>query len=93
MPATHLMTFGALEGQILTTPWTVGAGIITANLVFVAAHVCTGHSIISCVNAWFVGLVLFWLALHYGLIVSMVVHSAYDAVLLLTQALKARCVK
>ena len=93
MPATHLMTFGALEGQILTTPWTVGASIITANLVFVAVHIYTGHSIISCVNAWFVGLVLFWLALHYGLITSMVVHSAYDAVLLLTQALKARCVK
>lgn len=93
MPATHLMTFGALEGQILTTPWTVGASIITANLVFVAAHVCTGHSIISCVNAWFMGLVLFWLALHYGLITSMVAHSAYDAVLLLTQALKAKCVK
>lgn len=93
MPATHLMTFGALEGQILTTPWTVGAGIITANLVFVAAHVYTGHSIISCVNAWFVGLVLFWLALHYGLITSMVAHSVYDAVLLLTQALKAKCVK
>lgn len=93
MPATHLMTFGALEGQILTTPWTVGAGIVTANLVFVAAHAYTGHSIISCVNAWFVGLVLFWLALHYGLITSMVAHSAYDAVLLLTQALKARCVK
>lgn len=93
MPATHLMTFGALEGQILTTPWTVGAGIITANLVFVAAHVYTGHSIISCVNAWCVGLVLFWLALHYGLITSMVAHSVYDAVLLLTQALKAKCVK
>ena len=93
MPATHLMTFGALEGQILTTPWTVGAGIITANLVFVAAHVYTGHSIISCVNAWFVGLVLFWLALHYGLITSMVAHSVYYAILLLTQALKAKCVK
>lgn len=93
MPATHLMTFGALEGQILTTPWTVGGAIITANLIFAAVHVYTGHSIISCVNAWFMGLVLFWLALHYGLITSMVAHSVYDAVLLLTQALKAKCVK
>lgn len=91
MPATHLMTFGALEGQILTTPWTVGGAIITANLIFAAVHV--SHSITSCVNAWFVGLVLFWLALHYGLITSMVAHSVYDAVLLLTQALKAKCVK
>lgn len=80
IPVANFLTLGALSGYLLhSSTWAVGAAIITANSFFRDAHLEKGF--ISWVNSWYIGIVLFYLMLNYGLWTAIIAHFLYDAVI------------
>ena len=79
VPVANWATFGALS-EFLFHPasWVVGAAIISANGFFRDGH--KGNGFIGWVNSWFIGMVLFYLMLNYGLWTAIVAHILYDVV-------------
>ncbi|MGV9002024.1 MAG: hypothetical protein ACOH18_03685 [Candidatus Saccharimonadaceae bacterium] len=77
IPVANWSTFGALH-EYLYDPrsWVIGAAIISANGKFREDHEANG--LFSQVNAWFLGMVFFYLTFHYGLFTAIVAHVLYD---------------
>ena len=87
VPLANLVTLGALQPYLLseTTSWVLGAAIVTAAGAFRKAHEYLGY--FGMVNAWFIGMVFFYLALNYGLITAIVAHILYDVIIFTLRAL------
>lgn len=79
VPLANWTTFGALEPQLLDHPnWVFGAAIVSASIGFRDAHKYMGW--FGWINAWFGGMVLFWLMFNYGIGTAIVVHILYDLI-------------
>jgi hypothetical protein len=86
IPVANWATFGALEPQLLGhTNWVFGAAIVMASIRFRDAHKHLGF--FGWVNAWFGGMVLFWLMFNYGIGTAIVAHIVYDVIVFSTMAL------
>lgn len=85
IPFTNWITFGLLEPQ-LHSPygWLFAAAIISANGKFKEQHEYLG--LFGWVNAWFLGMVLFYLVFNYGLWTAIVAHIIYDLCVFWTRA-------
>jgi len=84
-PLADWTTFGHLHEQIYHPhSWAVGAGMLSANVFFRDGHKYQGT--FGVINAWFGGMVLFWVLFQYGLIACMVVHFLYDFAIYATVA-------
>ena len=76
LPAANLLTFGVFHDQFTGRDWALGLAIILGSLFFRSAHVHYGR--LSKLNVWLIGLVMFWLTFHYGLITAILAHFLYD---------------
>ena len=80
VPLANWATFHALAPQLHSNvSWTVGAAIVSASADFRDAHSYQG--VFGKVNAWFGGMLLFWLMFHYGLMTAIVAHVLYDGII------------
>jgi len=85
VPLADFVTFGALQDFLFhPASWVVGAAIISANGKFREAH--EKNSWFNSVNAWFIGMVMFYLMFNYGLFTAIVAHVLYDMVLFVVAA-------
>lgn len=88
LPLANWATFGILEPQLHASN-----GVMAAALLVVAAVFRNGHAYLGpfgFVNAWFLGMVMFYLVFNFGLITAIVAHVLYDAIIFSTLALSAR---
>lgn len=88
-PLANFFTFHALAPQLLHQGWLLGASIVFAAGRFRKAHTHLG--LLGLVNAWFMGMVLFWLLFNYGLLAAIAAHVIYDVVVFTTHAFMTRC--
>ena len=92
LPVFGYLTWGAFATQFAAANWAVGIAIILGSLFFRSAHIHYGA--LSKANVWVIGLVMFWLTLHYGLPTAIVAHFLYDfcvfAAIALTAPLQPR---
>jgi hypothetical protein len=85
VPLANWSTMGALQPQLIDSPtWLLGAALVSASITFRDAHKHLG--LLGLVNAWFGGMVLFYVMFHYGLWAAIVVHVAYDICVFTTRA-------
>lgn len=88
IPLANFFTLHALDAQLHDPrSWVVGAAIVSASMDFRDKHEYLG--IIGWVNSWFIGMVMFWLVFHYGLLTAIVAHIVYDVIVFTTAALLA----
>ena len=86
IPIANFVTFGALDDYLFyPTTWVVGAAIISANGKFLEAHEQNGW--LNQINAWFIGMVMFYLMFSYGLFTAIIAHVLYDVVVFATAAM------
>ena len=67
-----------MSSLLATTPWFVGAALLSANAMFRNGHKYQGP--IGIVNSWYIGMFLFWIMFQFGLIVAIIVHILYDVI-------------
>ncbi|UUU22968.1 hypothetical protein [Streptomyces sp. DSM 40750] len=89
VPLADTVTLGILAPQLTGDEWLVGAAIVSVNGGFRAMHNDQKGigGIFRLVNAWFIGMLLFYLLFNYGLWAAIVVHILYDIVVFTTAAL------
>lgn len=87
VPFANFMSFHSLEAQLHYGPWFFGAALVSAAADFRKAHNHLGP--LGAVNAWFAGLVLFYVMFHYGILTAIVAHILFDVVVLTMMAVAA----
>jgi len=81
-------TFGMLHDWIYHPGgWLVGAAMLYSNAVFRDGHKYQGW--FGYINSWFIGMYLFYIMFHHGLLAAILVHFAYDMVIFTVRALLA----
>lgn len=85
IPLANWATFGALEPQLLSSNWVLGAAVVSACASFRKAH--WGNGIFNWINSWFLGMVFFYLVFNYGIGTAIVAHVLYDGVIFTTIAM------
>lgn len=79
VPLANLATLHALSSFLLHHgSWVFGAAIVSAAADFRDEHKYLGW--FGWINSWFGGMVMFYLALNYGLWTAIVAHILYDAI-------------
>jgi hypothetical protein len=74
-PIADVLTLGHLHTYLYNgLGWAVGAALLSANNYFQKGHA----DFLQAINAWFVGMVMFYLMFTYGLLVSILIHFLYD---------------
>lgn len=86
-PVANWATLGYLEPQLLGGSWVIGAAILSANADFRNGHRYLG--LFGYVNSWFIGMVMFYLVFHYGLLAAIVAHILYDLCIFTVRAIGA----
>ena len=88
-PMTNFTAAYQLDG-FLNHPagWYVGAGLLAANTRFQNGHRYQGP--IGAINAWFIGMYFFYLALTYGLVSAIAAHFLYNFLIDLTGYIKIK---
>jgi hypothetical protein len=77
IPLANFTTLGALENYLYhPASWVIGAAIISANGKFQEAHEQNGW--FNRINAWFIGMIMFYLMFNYGLLTAIIAHVVYD---------------
>jgi len=84
IPLADLTTLHTLHPQ-LSGNWVVAAALVSSNASFRNEHVWLGW--FGYLNSWFIGMVMFWLVFHQGLLIAMLVHALYDVLAIATGAL------
>jgi hypothetical protein len=75
LPVANFATFGALHAQLYGSyGWMFGAAMVVASISFRDAH----EGVLRAINAWFMGMVFFWVLFHYGIVAAIVAHILYD---------------
>ena len=79
-------TFGFLEPYLFHgAGWAVGCGLLWTNAAFRDGHKYQGF--IGVVNAWFIGMIMFWVLFNYGLLACILFHFLYDLAIFAYRAL------
>ena len=87
VPLANVFTFSMMSDHLFTPNWLVGAALASALIKFRDAHEHLG--LFGMINAWFCGMVLFWIMFNYGILTGMAVHAVYDIIVLGTRAAKS----
>lgn len=89
IPVANWSTLGVLEAQLVHPQnWVLSAAIISASASFRNAHQHLG--LFGWVNAWFIGMVMFFLVFNYGILTAIFAHILYDVVIFTTLAAASR---
>ena len=88
LPVANWATFGILEPQLHVSNWVMAAALLWAAGAFRNGHAYLGP--FGYVNAWFIGMVMFYLVFNYGLVTAIVAHFVYDAIIFSIIAFSAR---
>lgn len=89
IPVTDWVTFYTLHEQLVNHgEWYFGAAIISAAAAFRDAHKGLGY--LGWLNAWWIGLVMFFLTFNYGLPTAIAAHIIYDVIVFTVAALVSR---
>ena len=91
IPVANWLTFGALAPQLLGANWILGAAVLSASASFQSGHKHLG--LFGYLNAWFLGMIFFWLTFNHGIFTAMVAHVMYDLIILVAYALKSKKVR
>ncbi|NCU37567.1 hypothetical protein EOL96_00685 [Candidatus Saccharibacteria bacterium] len=91
IPMSNWLTAGNMSDLLTTTPWYVGAALLSANAMFRDGHKHLG--LLGFVNSWYVGMFLFWVMLQYGLLAAITVHIVYDVIVFSMERLDATVFK
>ncbi len=75
IPLADFTSLHTLHPQ-LSGNWVVAAAIVSSNASFRDEHAWLGW--FGYVNSWFIGIVMFWLVFHYGMVSAMAAHVVYD---------------
>ncbi len=76
-PIANWTTLGMLKEHIFPPQgWAIGAAMLSTNAFFRDGHRYQG--LLGVVNSWFIGMYLFWIMFHHGLLAAIVLHFAYD---------------
>lgn len=76
-PIANWTTFGQLKDHIFPVQgWAVGAAMLGTNAFFRDGHRYQG--LLGVVNSWFIGMFMFWVMFHHGLLAAITLHFAYD---------------
>lgn len=86
LPLANWATFGYLQPQLLGSEWVIGAAVVMANANFRSNHT---RGIVSKINAWFLGMVFFYMMFHYGILSAIVAHILYDCIVFALMAVIA----
>lgn len=78
VPVANWLTLGKMTGLLLTTPWFVGAALLSVNAMFRDGHKYLGP--VGMINSWYIGMFMFWVMFEYGLVAAIVLHTIYDVV-------------
>jgi len=74
-----LTTMGNLHEWLFSPKgWAVGAAMLSTNSFFRDGHKYQGW--FGYINSWFIGMFLFWIMFHYGLLAAILVHFVYDVI-------------
>ena len=76
LPIADFLTLGVFSGQFNAAQWPVGLGILVGALFFRNAH--RHYGAFSKANVFVIGLCMFWLVFHYGVMTAMIAHVLYD---------------
>ena len=76
----NFFTFGTMH-DILFHPlgWFIGSAVVVSNKNFREGHKYLGF--IGYINSWFIGMFLFYVMFHFGLLAAIVVHFIYDMII------------
>jgi len=76
----NFFTFGTMH-DILFHPlgWFIGSAVVVSNKNFREGHKYLG--LIGYVNSWFIGMFLFYVMFHFGLLAAIVIHFIYDMII------------
>ena len=89
IPIANWASFGLLEPQFYGDfGWLFAAAIVSANVRFRRGHEYQG--LFGVINAWYIGLIFFYLMFNYGLWVAIVAHVAYDLIIFWLRGVFAR---
>lgn len=76
-PIADFFTMGMLHQQLASqSAWFIAAGLMVANANFRDGHKYQG--LFGYINSWFIGMYMFYLLFHFGLVACIVVHLVYD---------------
>jgi hypothetical protein len=78
-PFANFTTFDLLLPQLMAKDWVIGACILYSNAFFRNGHKYQGW--FGYVNSWFMGMYLWFVCIHHGLLAAIVVHFLYDLVI------------
>jgi Type II CAAX prenyl endopeptidase Rce1-like len=85
-PIANFLTFHAFHNQVAAHPqWIFAGAITTAAMWFSKGHKHLGW--VGAVNSWFIGMVMFFLVLNYGLLTAIVAHVLYDVIVFTVYAI------
>lgn len=85
IPLANWASFGLLDHQLGGTyGWLFAAAIVSANVRFKNGHEYQG--LLGMINAWYIGLLMFYLAFNYGLWTAIVAHILYDLCIFWTRS-------
>lgn len=76
IPVADWITLGLLEPQLTAANWLLGAAIISVNGRFRQGHLHNGF--LAGLNAWFIGMLMFYLLFNHGIWAAIVAHILYD---------------
>lgn len=89
IPIANFATFRQLEPILIGGGTTLFVmGIFTANSWFRDGHKYQG--LIGLINSWYVGMVLIYATVTYGLLTAIALHAIYDVTFAVTKYLKRR---
>ncbi len=88
VPLADFLSFGLLSSQFTAVPWLVGAAIVSSNLQFRNGHKYQGW--FGMLNSWYIGIYMFFLMFHCGIVVAIVAHALYDIILFVSEYLDSR---
>lgn len=78
-PLANFLTLNAFHRQVAAHPqWAFVGALVLAGMWFSKGHEHLGW--VAQINSWFLGMVMFYLVLNYGLMTAIAAHVLYDVI-------------
>lgn len=76
IPIATFMTLHQVDWMFVTVPWYIGGALISVNVKFRDQH--TYQGLRGLITSWYLGVALFYIMFHHGLLVAIIAHSLYN---------------
>jgi len=81
IPVVNLITQGRLSELLTNYGWATAAALVSVNWTFGFGGGHNYEGPIGMINAWIIGMIMFWMVFNFGLPIAMLVHAGYDVLL------------